>query len=686
MYYYPPFVWGDPGRPLDDVGHDNVYEEDGDDYAGYEDADQYDEDQRALNEMEPDDGISWEDNDTLSSPQLKRPGVVVTSRSFSDADQPPASQPAPFLTSHADRESIVGLGRLSASREQLPDEHQTSETQAQFVTRAVIDPVEAVETRKLSATPFVAREYQSVSSNEHYHVLSHAQRTLSISSVGSAVGGSEIASYGHSGDDAGTDADSKRLKGKPADRKLKKERSISGDSRDSAEVSDRQTGESREKIKKVGFLGGLFGRKKDKGSTRPAAGPTDINPTARSSAESMLTTSVDHTLDGRNEDASPRLVGSPSLSEERDVGEPRVRSRTESELFAPTPPQVTGSSPSESAQAGLLNPAVNNALQPPARGARPGSLIISSADGLGAPLPELSVLRVFAGDHLQSEATFKTVLINAGTTTAGLMQQAMQRFRLPEGEDPGDYYLTIKQVDGDEAILLPGEHPLQAFEQLTERAARIPAKRASIGSINSLASNLSMSIAKLGMNDFTDDSTVKLYLHRTVKSGRSDAPKGPTETASETIVMGSDVLINVSPAAAGISSVPPERFSSPSARFAVQVFIYPEDLPDGMVFDPHTEAIVPRSTLQHRSGSSATVSPGVSQTKRRKVFVFPKNTTVAEVIEASLERFGIVEGVVEGGDDVEDKPAKRRSSSRVRYGLNVLYTEGQRTCEILRHP
>ncbi len=52
--------------------------------------------------------------------------------------------------------------------------------------------------------------------------------------------------------------------------------------------------------------------------------------------------------------------------------------------------------------------------------------------------------------------------------------------------------------------------------------------------------------------------------------------------------------------------------------------------------------------------------------------MFPKNITVAEVIEIGLERFGIPDGVVDGGDEVEDKNTKRRSSSRVRYVLNVL--------------
>ena len=90
-----------------------------------------------------------------------------------------------------------------------------------------------------------------------------------------------------------------------------------------------------------------------------------------------------------------------------------------------------------------------------------------------------------------------------------------------------------------------------------------------------------------------------------------------------------------------------------------------------MVFDPHTEAIVFKDTLRDRSQSSAGVSPGIPQDHRKKMFTLPKNITVAEVTELGLERFGILEGVVDGGDEVEDKLTKRRSSSRVRYILTV---------------
>jgi len=302
-------------------------------------------------------------------------------------------------------------------------------------------------------------------------------------------------------------------------------------------------------------------------------------------------------------------------------------------------------------------------------------------DGQGSGVPELSVIRVFAGKNLQTEATFKTVLLNSSTSSAELIQQALQRFRLTAGEEENDYYLTVKQVEGGaSAVLLPAEKPLVVFETLVVEAMELPkVKRSSVGSISSVASNLSQhpAIKKLSMNDFTDDSAVKFYLNRRTNDKSDDSVLGHgDEDGDQTLIANSSfggdsdiqspqrqTFLSVSS-----SNVTPERFSSPSFRFALQVVIYPNDLPDDMSFHPHTEAIVFKDSLRDADVSMpATVSPIV----RRKVFVLPKNMTVAEVIELSLERFGIEEGVVDGGDEIEDKMTKRRSSSRVRYGLVV---------------
>lgn len=315
-------------------------------------------------------------------------------------------------------------------------------------------------------------------------------------------------------------------------------------------------------------------------------------------------------------------------------------------------------------------------LAPPTTRQRPGSLILTASSMDGQGVPDLSVIRVFAGKNLQTDATFKTVLLNSSTTSSDLVKQAMQRFRLPSAENAQDYYLTVKQIEGSSAKLQDQEKPLGVFETLVEAAMEMPkVKRSSVGSISSITSNLSMhpAIKKLAMNDFTDDSAVKFYLNRA--GGEEDSIENEetllaADSSGDSEIFSSPKQQYLTVSTAG-ATVTPERFSSPSYRFALQLVIYPDDLPDDMVFDPQTEAIVFKETLSNRSQSGSVVSPGITQHLRRKVFVFPKNVTVAEVIELGLERFGILEGVVDGGDEVEDKSTKRRSISRVRYGLSV---------------
>ena len=734
MYYYPPFVWGDPSRALEDGG-DEFWDEE-DEYGSYESGEEGVEETM---DMEPDDGMSWEDegSDQL---QLRGPSVggpitsglldVSPGTLSSQAAQPPVQRNPPS-TSVASQQASIGLGpspnlRNQTSRERLATQNSVASSTAS-TGKDIIDPAQVTETRKLTATPSIAREDISPNSSSSATQLPGVQRSFSTTSIVSGSSSAESAGSKRNREEP-TDsdlADGKRSKSKGPEKKLRKDRLLSGDGKDSHESLDtvQSSPEKEKKEKKKGSMfGSLFGKKKDKkdkDGKRPVS-TGDRDSLGRSSAESVLINGADNMLGD-----TPRNESAEGFARESQPPQPSVR-HAESPVSAHTirmqqkdqeqqlryqeylkkspssPPDASSSYGLQSAASQQLDNSPsyastggNGGLAPASRNTRPGSLILttSSIEGAAA-VPDLSVLRVFAGDNLQSEATFKTVLINASTTSSDLVRQAMQRFRLPHGEDPSDYYLTVKQIGGDEATLRPEEHPLGAFEHLVQRAMSIPTvKRSSVGSISSVASNLSMhpAIAKLGMNDFTDDSTVKFYLHRALKINETSREEEPSireslrdESDSEGAPLDAQPqssnhgLLSVSTSGIGFGAVSPERFSSPSARFAVQIVIYPEDLPDGMVFDPHTEAIVPRSTLQHRSGSSSTISPGVSQTQRRKIFVFPKNTTVAEVIEASLERFGIVEGVVEGGDDVEDKLAKRRSSTRVRYGLAASYPDGQR--------
>ncbi|GAA5892931.1 hypothetical protein JCM8208_004128 [Rhodotorula glutinis] len=356
---------------------------------------------------------------------------------------------------------------------------------------------------------------------------------------------------------------------------------------------------------------------------------------------------------------------------------------------------------------GALGSPSASSLAPPQR-MRPGSLIGSPnmAGAGGLEVPVLSVMRVFTGAHIDSEATFKTVLLNATTTAADLVKQAMQRFRLT-GSDVtrDDFYLTVKELGGDERALRDDEHPLRVFEDLSDRSAegdeagfQLPpsVKRSSIGSINSISSNLSMhpAIASSGVNDWSDDSAVKFYLHR---RGGPSSPLvgsqpgdqgGPSASAADaSFAQSSSLDHNDSRTSSEMTATQQQAFlgsstgstttstSAPSYRFAVRVLIHPSDLPETVVFDPSSTAIIPRAVLaerQSRNGGFVDPSPALKNLPpREKVIFFPRNANVSEVIETALDRFGIVDGVVDGGDEVEDRVNRRRSQARVKYGLAV---------------
>lgn len=310
-------------------------------------------------------------------------------------------------------------------------------------------------------------------------------------------------------------------------------------------------------------------------------------------------------------------------------------------------------------------------LLPPGQRMRPGSLIGSpSIPGLDVPL--LSVLRVFAGDNIESEATFKTVLLNRSTSSADLVMQSMQRFRLQGSEDRDEYYLTVKEIGGEERPLLDDQKPLVIFEHLSEHAGgsgfAIPSvKRSSIGSISSISSSLSLNpaITRLGMSDFSDDSAVKFYLNRRL-------PEDPALSSVTATSDNDSVLTATGPSGLTVEQATPS--SSPSFRFALRTLIHPSDLPENVVFDPQSNAIIPKSVLAERlqRAGGPEPEPASASDAREKIIFFPRNANVSEVIEAALDRFGIVDAVVEGGDEVEDRVSKRRSVSRVKYGLCVV--------------
>ena len=720
VHRYPPAVWGDDEEEDDDDEWD---------VGGYEDEDPSlaedllaEQERRGGGGGDSDDGMSWEEalpdpsrvrTMTTEEDQRRQQELHTQQAQQQQFQQRQEAEEQAAQLEHQQRQQIeeqrrqqqvmtqsmsrqapdtvtqrsTGLSiHTSGSRDHiLPlQEASSSSSPSTPSTSRSLDPAEALETKKISMTPSVAQD-----NNQRGQALKQPQPR----SVGPMLPSEvmlrqeEERKRTREEIEALEEAARKKAKSPSSGRpngpaKLRKEPQSSGDE-DSGKERDK-------KGKSGGLFGRLFDRRKDKHKEKGSSESIDSGRgnDQRGSEESGR--SSNNTDAGVGPQTPPRrgaaLVAAPSPVSQHATSL-RQRDREQQALYqqqyltrSPASPPEAQSALQMSPNLGLAALGLGNAsstLSPSSDGRRPrpGSLLIGgnmSGDG-SSTVPELSVIRVFAGKKLQTEATFKTVLLNSLTSSEELVKQAIQRFRLPAGEDATDYYLTVKRLEGSSAVLHPNEKPLVVFETLAEAALDLPkVKRSSVGSISSIASNLSQhpAIKKLPMNDFTDDTAVKIYLNRRAESGSEESvtmEEGDTTTSADS-GPGDEQNIGLRLRTQYLgASVASERFSSPSFRFALQLMIYPDDLPDDMVFDPLTEAIVFKHTLRDRAQVPASSAPF-----RRKVFVFPKNITVAEVIEIGLERFGIPDGVADGGDEVEDKNTKRRSSSRVRYVLNVL--------------
>ena len=635
-------------------------------------------------DMEPDDGVEWADG-AIEAEQQRL--LAAKGTAAAPANGSPVS-PKDLFT--------AGTIRQSGSNNSLGSNASSN-----------YDPAEAGETRHISVTPMVAQaQQQNGVLLPSAHAGTAGSRNVSGQSVSSIQSNMSTVSSVRS--------NSPSEEGK----KIKKQKK-------SGKEDD--TGEKR---RSKGMLGGLFSRGKDKSKK----GVSSSDP--RTSEDSIVSGPADsspgsqtHSLQEQPRAPTPGAnvpAGSTQPLNSSNHGY-RLQQRdqalqqayTEKYLRSPTVDSSRSTNPDSAQNVAQSAAALRMASMSQSLGGkqRPGSIILSP-NPAGPPL--LNVVRVFAGDHIQPDATFKTVLLNETTSSNDLIRQLIQRFGLSvvhaDTADAG-YYLTIKDVSGEEMELGPDEKPLVAFQDAVQRWASdeeepddflrsmTPTiKRSSVSSISSVASlSNHPAIKKLGMNDFQDDSTVKIFIHCRTPPDQRDSQTSQNPSATLTAVQertpetqSVDQFADASPSTpgglhprddpgtSGASTVPPqrkynpsltvstggqaspERFSSPSARFTVQVVIHPDDLPDGSAFDPASDAIVSRQMARDRPGQGS-----FAMDVRKRLFQIPRNATVLEAIEQGLERFGIQEGVVDGGDDIEDR-GNTRSSGRVRYSLSAL--------------
>ncbi|RSH93410.1 hypothetical protein EHS25_007766 [Saitozyma podzolica] len=618
-------------------------------------------------EMEPDDGVEWADGAAQEQQNRIIEATTTTTTATATATITPKSN-NPF----APRQDRKPESTIDTNPSTSPT---TASTPIITVAPAVasptthqsakLDPASVTETKRITATPTVA---QGVLLPSAIVPQPRKVSTASTASITSTVS-------------AGSARSSTPTSPQEEKDKKKMRKSSKDDLKDG------------EKKKKGGVLSGLFSRKnkKEKGISS-----TD----ARSSEESIA---VDAASPSRFSDDSgraptPQQSASMQVSPGVSAHGLRLQQREQAAQMAYATkylskpdahsPTVSEAAAAVAQSAAAMRLASMSGMSVP----RPSSIIVSPNPA--APL--LNVIRIFAGEHVKSEASFKTALINETTSSTDLIRQAVQRFHV--AGDQADFVLTIKDVNGEEMELLPEEKPLVAFQEAVQqwsddRELLPTVKRSSIASISSLASLSSHpAIQKLGM-DFSDDSAVKIYLHRkslaqsaSIASQLSTVQESPENKSAEwsdpSQLTKSDAnaaappgpRYNPSLTVNTTAQASPERFSSPSARFTLQLLIHPADLPDGSILDPSSDAIIPKSVLRERiaAGHPSAAQPD----SRRRLYNLPRNATVVEAIEQGLERFGITEGVVDGGDDVEDRTNNRRSLARIKYTLAAV-VDGQ---------
>lgn len=171
IHQYPAFIWGN-GDELDEETDEEGYGS----YEGPEDGEM--EEGAGMEGMEPDDGMSWEENagreaqarqghpegeireqrtmeqnTNVNTPNSRGPGPI--------AAQATANRPiVAAIAAPTSQQSQLGIGAAPGGRGPSPRERMASghqELQTSPSGRRILDPAEVTETRTISVTPDVAR-------------------------------------------------------------------------------------------------------------------------------------------------------------------------------------------------------------------------------------------------------------------------------------------------------------------------------------------------------------------------------------------------------------------------------------------------------------------------------------------------------------------------------------------------
>ncbi|KAI8988630.1 hypothetical protein BDF20DRAFT_813497 [Mycotypha africana] len=120
------------------------------------------------------------------------------------------------------------------------------------------------------------------------------------------------------------------------------------------------------------------------------------------------------------------------------------------------------------------------------------------------------VLRIFAGDSIQTGTSYNTVTITPEMNADELLKLTLQKFHISLMDDSVtssgiEFYLTVKSMDSDEITLMPQDKPLSIFESLSDHLTE------------PMPSLKILKPRKRAQARFGDDSLIRFSLHKRIK-------------------------------------------------------------------------------------------------------------------------------------------------------------------------
>lgn len=255
---------------------------------------------------------------------------------------------------------------------------------------------------------------------------------------------------------------------------------------------------------------------------------------------------------------------------------------------------------------------------------------------------QVTVLRVFAG-NVNLGTNYKTVVVDSNTNAEDLIKRAISKFNIQQIEGNHvdsptsriEYYMSVKTLDGDEITLTPQDKPLSIFQSLT---AHLTTPLPSLTHVNQLREKSStVEVTRLGVSraqnkvkgNFGEDSVIRFYLHKRIK-----------------------------------------RIHEHDGQIYIKVSIYADE----ETWMTPNKKISNRSSLikSKKKGSDSTA--GKYRERIDKLIAIKSNATVTEATIVALEKFHILNGVVDGVEDDENDRALITSLSEdlERYCMIVV--------------